>query len=237
MNWQSDIIKNLDWAATISNRAGKQKVADQIVSKIKDGDVLGVGSGSTVFLTLFAIAERIKAEKLNIKAIPTSIEISLFCEKLGIPQTSLYEHKPDWCFDGADEVDPNKSLIKGRGGALFKEKLLISSSPISYIIVDDSKIVDKLGTKFPIPVEVFPQALLHVEKELLLLGATDIQLRPAGGKDGPVITENNNLLFDVHFKDIDLDMERKIKGITGVIESGLFINYNVEILVASNNGE
>jgi len=120
---------------------------------------------------------------------------------------------------------------------LFKEKLLISSSPISYIIVDDSKIVDKLGTKFPIPVEVFPQALLHVEKELLLLGATDIQLRPAGGKDGPVITENNNLLFDVHFKDIDLDMERKIKGITGVIESGLFINYNVEILVASNNGE
>lgn len=237
MNWQSDIIKNLSWAGNISNVAGKQKVADQIVSKIKDGDVLGVGSGSTVFLTLFAIAERIKAERLNIKAIPTSIEISLFCTKLGIPLTTLFEHKPNWCFDGADEVDPNKSLIKGRGGALFKEKLLISSSPVSYIIVDDSKMVDRLGLKFPIPVEVFPQALTHVEQELLFLGATDIQLRPAGGKDGPVITENNNLLLDVRFHEIDIDMERKIKNITGVIESGLFINYNIEVLVASNSAQ
>jgi len=234
MNWQSDIIKNLSWAGNISNVASKQKVADQIVSKIKNGNVLGVGSGSTVFLTLFAIAERIKAEKLNIKAIPTSTEISLFCTKLGIPLTTLFEHKPDWCFDGADEVDPNKSLIKGRGGALFKEKLLISSSPVSYIIVDDSKMVDKLGSKFPVPVEVFPQALTHVEQELTFLGATDIQLRPAGGKDGPVITENNNLLLDVKFDEIDIDMERKIKSITGVIESGLFINYNIEVLVASN---
>jgi len=234
MNWNSDIIKNLSWAGNISNVAGKQKVADQIVAKLKDGDVIGVGSGSTVFLTLFAIAERIKAERLNIAAIPTSIEISLFCTKLGIPLTTLFEHKPDWCFDGADEVDPNKSLIKGRGGALFKEKLLISSSPVSYIIVDDSKLVDRLGSKFPVPVEVFPQALTHVEQELSLLGATSIQLRPAGGKDGPVITENNNLLLDVKFDGIDLDMERKIKSITGVIESGLFINYNVEVLVAAN---
>jgi ribose 5-phosphate isomerase A len=234
MDWNSDIIKNLSWAGTISNRAGKQKVADKIAAKIKDGDVIGVGSGSTVYLTLFAIAARIKAEKLNILAIPTSIEISMFCAQLGIPLTSLYEHKPDWCFDGADEVDPNKSLIKGRGGALFKEKLLISSSPISYIIVDDTKLVDKLGSKFPVPVEVFPQALLHVEAELKALGATEIVLRLAGGKDGPIITENDNLLLDVKFGEIDNDMERKIKAITGVIESGLFINYNIEVLVAAN---
>ncbi|MBC7399445.1 MAG: ribose 5-phosphate isomerase A [Mucilaginibacter sp.] len=236
MNWNSDIIKNLSWASTISNRAGKQKVADKIVAKVKDGDVIGVGSGSTVFLTLFAIAEHIKADKLNILAIPTSIEISMACSKLGIPLTSLYEHKPDWCFDGADEVDPNKSLIKGRGGALFKEKLLISSSPLNYIIVDDTKLVDKLGSKFPVPVEVFPTALLHVEDELKTLGAKEIVLRLAGGKDGPVITENGNLLLDVKFGEIDNEMERKIKAITGVIESGLFINYNIEVLVAANEG-
>ncbi|MFD2144704.1 ribose 5-phosphate isomerase A [Mucilaginibacter antarcticus] len=235
MDWNSDIIKNLSWAGTISNRAGKQRVADQIVSKIKEGDVIGVGSGSTVYLTLFAIAERIKAEGLNILAIPTSIEISMACSKLGIPLTSLYEHKPNWCFDGADEVDPDKSLIKGRGGALFKEKLLISSSPLNYIIVDDSKLVDKLGSKFPVPVEVFPQAVLHVEEALKALGAKDIVLRLAGGKDGPVITENNNLLLDVHFDSIDKDMEHKIKAITGVIESGLFINYSIEVLVAAND--
>jgi ribose 5-phosphate isomerase A len=235
MEWNSDIIKNLSWAGTISNRAGKQKVADQIVAKIKDGDIIGVGSGSTVYLTLFAIAEKIKAEKLNILAIPTSIEISMACSKLGIPLTSLYEHKPDWCFDGADEVDPAHNLIKGRGGALFKEKLLISSSPLNYIIVDDTKLVDKLGSKFPVPVEVFPSALLHVKEGLKAIGANNIVLRLAGGKDGPVITENGNLLLDVHFDNIDNEMELKIKSITGVIESGLFINYNIEVLVASNS--
>lgn len=210
-------------------------MADQIVSKIKEGDVIGVGSGSTVYLTLFAIAERIKAEKINILAIPTSIEISMACSKLGIPLTSLYEHKPDWCFDGADEVDPAHNLIKGRGGALFKEKLLISCSPLNYIIIDDTKLVDKLGTKFPVPVEVFPSALLHVEEGLKAIGANNIVLRLAGGKDGPVITENGNLLLDVHFDNIDNETELKIKAITGVIESGLFINYNIEVLVASNS--
>ncbi|MCC8426773.1 ribose 5-phosphate isomerase A [Mucilaginibacter sp. UR6-11] len=234
MTWNSDIIKNLSWAGTITNRAGKQKVADQIVAKIKDGDVIGVGSGSTVFLTLFAIAERVKAEKLNILAIPTSIEISMACSKLGIPLTSLYEHKPNWCFDGADEVDPAHNLIKGRGGALFKEKLLISSSPLNYIIVDDTKLVEKLGSKFPVPVEVFPSALLHVEEQLNALGTNNIVLRLAGGKDGPVITENGNLLLDVRFDDIDSGLELKLKAITGVIESGLFINYNIEVLVAAN---
>lgn len=232
MNWQSDIIKNLAWSDTIINREGKQKVAEKIAAKVKDGDVLGIGSGSTVFMALFAIAEKMKAEKLNIKAIPTSIEISMFCAKLGIPLTTLFESKPDWLFDGADEVDPNHSLIKGRGGAMFKEKLLISSSPISYIIVDDSKLVDKLGSNFPIPIEVFPGALLHVEDELKKLGPESLVLRPAKGKDGSVITENGNLILDARFHEIKDDLELKIKSITGVIESGLFIKYNVDILVA-----
>ena len=127
---------------------------------------------------------------------------------------------------------PNKSLIKGRGGALFKEKLLISCSPLNYIIVDDSKIVKKLGTNFPVPIEVFPTALLHVEEELKKLGTTELLLRPAKGKDGPIITENGNLLLDARFEDIGDDMEHAIKSITGVIESGLFIKYNVEIVMA-----
>jgi len=232
MNWQSDIIKTLEWSGTVINREGKEKVADEIAAKVKDGDVLGVGSGSTVYMALLAIAKKIKEQKLNIKAIPTSIEISMFCAKLGIPLTTLYEDKPDWLFDGADEVDPNRNLIKGRGGAMFKEKLLISSSPVNYIIVDDSKLVDKLGTNFPIPIEVFPGALLHVEHELRKLGPESITLRPAKGKDGSVITENGNLILDARFHDIESDLEIKIKSITGVIDSGLFINYDVKILVA-----
>lgn len=151
---------------------------------------------------------------------------------MGIPLTTLFENKPDWLFDGADEVDPDKNLIKGRGGAMFKEKLLISSSAKNYIIVDDSKLVKKLGTNFPVPIEVFPTALLHVEEELKKIGAGELLLRPAKGKDGPIITENGNLILDARFHDIGKDMEHAIKSITGVIESGLFINYNVEILMA-----
>ncbi|RFZ81457.1 ribose 5-phosphate isomerase A [Mucilaginibacter terrenus] len=230
----SDLIKDLQWSGTITNVTGKQKVASQIAAMVKDGDVLGVGSGSTVYLALLAIAERIRTEKLNILAIPTSLEISMFCAKLGIPLTSTFEHTPGWLFDGADEVDPNNWLIKGRGGAMFKEKLLISSSAVNYIIVDESKMVQKINTNFPVPVEVFPQALLHVSAELRKIGANDASIRPAKGKDGPVITENNNMVLDCYFDNVSDSLERDIKSITGVIESGLFIGYDLNILVAAN---
>ena len=232
MDWNSDIIKNLEWLGTISNKESKQKVAERIASKVMDGDIIGVGSGSTSYLALLAIAERIKSEKLHIKAIPTSVEIALTCSKVGIPITNLYENRPDWYFDGADEVDPNNHLIKGRGGAMFQEKLIMSASGHNYIIVDDSKLVDKLGSKFPVPVEVFPAALMVAEAGLKRLGATEIVLRPATGKDGPIISENGNLVLDVKFEHIDVDMEFKIKCIAGVIESGLFQNQPAEILVA-----
>src|SRR6201996_8239061 len=197
MNWNSDIISSLTWTDTIINKEAKQKVADKIAEKVKNGDVIGVGSGSTSYLALVAIAKKIKAEKLNVKAITTSVELTMTCSSLGVPTTTLFEHRPDWYFDGADEVDPNHSLIKGRGGAMFKEKLIMSSSPVNYIIVDESKLVDKLGSKFPVPVEVFPTALLLIEKQLKALGATELVLRPAKGKDGPVITESGNLIVDV----------------------------------------
>ncbi|MBY0462129.1 MAG: ribose 5-phosphate isomerase A [Alphaproteobacteria bacterium] len=231
MDWNSDIIKSLSWPAAISNIESKQKLAEQIAAKVRSGNIIGVGSGSTCYLALLAISQRIKNEQLNIMAISTSIEIALTCSSLGIPITSLYEHRPDWYFDGADEVDPNSHLIKGRGGAMFKEKLMMNASQQNFIIVDHSKLVDKLGSKFPIPVEVFPTALMNVEAKLKTLGANEILLRAAQGKDGPVISENGNLILDVKFDHIEKDLEIKIKSITGVIESGLFQNQLVEIIV------
>jgi ribose 5-phosphate isomerase A len=115
---------------------------------------------------------------------------------------------------------------------MFKEKLMMASSAKSYIIIDESKLVDKLCTKFPVPIEVFPQALLYVEEKLKGIGADHITLRPAKGKDGPVITENGNLILDAMFEEIPADLEIKIKSITGVIESGLFMGFDVEVLVA-----
>lgn len=232
VEWNSEILKSLAWPGTIGNQESKQKAAERIASRVVDGDIIGMGSGSTSYLAVLAIAERMTRERLHIKAMPTSIEVALTCSKMGIPITSLYENRPDWYFDGADEVDPNKHLIKGRGGAMFREKLMMSASRKNYIIIDDSKLVNKLGSKYPVPVEVFPGALMYVEAALKVLGAYEVKLRPAQGKDGPVLSENGNLILDARFDDIDRDMEIKIKCITGVIESGLFQNQPFEIIVA-----
>lgn len=232
MEWGNNIIENLSWSDNIINREGKERVAKDIANKLKNGDIIGVGSGSTVYLALFAIADRVKKENLNIQAIPSSHEISMTCIQLGIPQTTLLERKPDWTFDGADEVDPAKNLIKGRGGAMFKEKLLICNSSKVFIAVDESKFVERLGSKFPVPIEVFPSSLLYVEEQIKNVGAVDVKLRMAKGKDGPIISENGNFIIDAWFDSIDHKLESQIKSITGVIESGLFIGYNVEILVS-----
>lgn len=233
MEWKNTIIDNLQWSDTIINREGKERVASGIAAKMKDGDIIGVGSGSTVYVAVLAMADRIKREKLQVQVIPASMELSMTCTQLGIPQTTLWEKKPDWTFDGADEVDSEQSLIKGRGGAMFKEKLLISNSKETFIIVDESKFVDRLGSKFPVPVEVFPGALLYVEECLKGLGATKVLLRMAKGKDGPILTENGNFVLDAWFDAIPNSMEKDIKNITGVIESGLFIGYNIQVLSLS----
>jgi len=230
MEWENTIIQNLKWSETIINLESKERVALQIAAKMKNGDVIGVGSGSTVYVTVCAMAERMKREKMNIQVIPASLELSMTCAQLGIPQVTLWNKKPDWSFDGADEVDPNMNLIKGRGGAMFKEKLLMSNSKETYIIVDRSKFVDRLGTKFPIPIEVFPNALLYVEERIKALGATTITLRMAKGKDGPILTENGNFILDAWFDYVGVTLENEIKQITGVIESGLFIGYNVKVI-------
>lgn len=229
MDWNYDIINNIKWNGEISNLAQKETIANKICKRVKNNEVIGFGSGSTSFLATKAIAQRIKEEKLTITAIPTSHEINMLCTSLGIPTASLNQKKPDWCFDGADEVDPNGSLIKGRGAAMFKEKLIMSSCKERYILVDDSKFVKNLCDKFPIPVECHPESLCYVKSKLLELGAESCILRLAKGKDGPVITENGNFILDTVFRNITPDFENKLNNIVGVLETGLFIGYNVII--------
>jgi len=224
------MIDTVAWGKEIARRDEKERVAARIAAMVEDGNILGVGSGSTAYLALLAIARRVEKEGLRIQAIPTSLEITLACARLGIPVTSPAEHRPDWTFDGADEIDPDLNLIKGRGGAMFKEKLLINSSPRTYIIADNSKRVERLGCNYPVPVEVFPQALTYVGEALKKLSPRNIELRMAEGKDGPVITESGNLIVDVWFDEIPRTTETALKQITGVIESGLFMGYPVEIL-------
>lgn len=230
MDWNREILQKPMWKEEIKNREAKEQIAKKIAGRVQDGDVIGFGSGSTSYLTAIEIANKVQTENLKITAIPTSYEIKMLCTYLGIPTATLEEKKPDWCFDGADEVDHDNWLIKGRGAAMFNEKLNIQASNKTYILVDESKIVNKLGTNFPVPVECNPKAINLVKEELYRQGADSVELRLALKKDGPVITENGNLILDAKFNNIDETLERRLKNITGVIETGLFIGYNVEII-------
>ncbi len=170
-------------------------------------------------------------EDIKITAIPTSYEIRALCQDLKIPTATILQCKPDWGFDGADEVDKNHNwLIKGRGAAMFQEKLNITNAGLTYILVDESKFVERLGENFPIPIEVYPEAVNSVKEALLDLGMTECVLRKAEKKDGPVFTENHNLILDTKFTEIYETLEEDIKSITGVIESGLFMDYSIEVL-------
>ncbi|CCZ00009.1 ribose 5-phosphate isomerase A [Clostridium sp. CAG:793] len=206
----------------ISRKEEKIKLGKKIAERVKDGQTIGFGSGSTSYLTAIEIGKKVEKEHLHIIAIPTSKEIENVCKQYKIQIGNLVENKIDWAFDGADEVDPDNNMIKGMGAAMFKEKLNILNSPINYILIDQTKFVKELGEKHPVPVEVFPQALEYVSRKLEELGATETIFRG--------MTENQNAILDVRFEKIDNKLEAKIKNITGVIESGLFMGYNVEII-------
>lgn len=206
----------------ISRKEDKIKLGKKIAERVKHGQTIGFGSGSTSYLTAIEIGKKVEKEHLHIIAIPTSKEIENVCKQYKIQIGNLVENKIDWAFDGADEVDPDNNMIKGMGAAMFKEKLNILNSPINYILIDQTKFVKELGEKHPVPVEVFPQALEYVSRKLEELGATETIFRG--------MTENQNAILDVRFEKIDNKLEAKIKNITGVIESGLFMGYNVEII-------
>ena len=229
MEWNRNILSKIDFE-DIKNEEEKKSVAEKIANKIKDGDIIGFGSGSTAYVTIQAIAEKMQKENIKITAIPTSYEVELLCNFLNIPTTTLQNAKPDWSFDGADEVNQDNWMIKGRGGAMFREKLNIANSTITYILVDKTKLVKKLGENFAIPVECYPGSLNYVKEELLILGAKGVEIRRAEKKDGPIITESGNIILDARFDEISEHLEKDIKFITGVIESGLFIGYPVEVI-------
>ena len=206
----------------IENEEEKRKLAIKIASKVRDGETIGFGSGTTSYLTAVEIGKRVLNVNLKIKAVPTSREIEDVCNQYKIEVTKLCDCNIDWAFDGADEVDENNNLLKGMGRAMFREKLNILSSPLTYILVDKTKFVKKLGEKHPVQIEVFADSKKLVSNELIKIGAKEIKY--AGDSD------NNNIILHVTFDEIKKSLEKEIKQIPGVIESGLFFGYNVKII-------
>lgn len=216
----------------------RERVAQEIASRVRDGEVIGVGTGTTVEAALDAIAARLKKEKLRIRVVPTSLQSAWKCEQIGLDVLyPAYRGEIAWGFDGADAVDENRWAIKGKGAAMLQEKILAVRCKSFFIIVDESKFVHSLAASCPVPVEIIPESSFYVEKSLKQLGATSVTLRPAGaGKHGPVITEAGNLVLDTQFSKIPPDLEGSIKKIVGVVESGLFIGYAQEVLIGTDTG-
>jgi ribose 5-phosphate isomerase A len=205
----------------------KQKAAYEAVKHVKDGFVVGLGSGSTAALAIEALGEKIKREHLNVLAVPTSYQAFLLAAKHGIAVTTLEEHGViNVTIDGADQIDPKRNLIKGMGAALAREKIVASASKQNIIIADESKKVNALGENgHPVPIEVLPFAIAVAKRRIEAVGGTTV-LREGKGKVGPVITDNGNVVLDAVFGVIRnaSELEVKLKMIPGVVETGLFID-------------
>ena len=209
----------------------KRSAAEEALKLVKDGMVLGLGTGSTVKFFLFGLSEMVK-EGLSVTGVPTSVETAKLARNLGIKIDENYSGEIDFDVDGADEVDSSGHLIKGGGGALLREKIVARNSRKVCIIVDESKFKSKIG-KFGVPIEIFSYQYANTKKNIEKLGAKCILW-----KQGEFKTDNGNLVLDCDFGLIENPekLEIFIKTIPGVAEVGLFNGLCHTLLIGTTEG-
>jgi ribose 5-phosphate isomerase A len=209
----------------------KKLAARRAAEMVKDGQLVGLGTGSTAIIAIMEIGKRVLAEGLKIRAVATSAASHMLGVQMDIPMIDLNDAgRLDITIDGADEINPRFSMIKGGGGALVREKLVAFSSDAEIIVVDSSKRVSTLGEARPLPVEVLKFAWRYAARRLQDLGCTP-HLRQAQSQ--PFESDNGNYILDCDFGRIDdpADLETTIKLIPGVVESGLFIRLASTLIV------
>ncbi|QGQ45255.1 ribose-5-phosphate isomerase RpiA [Metabacillus sediminilitoris] len=211
----------------------KKLVGEKAVDFVKDGMVVGLGTGSTVYYTIIKLGELVK-EGLSIIGIPTSIQTEELAKKVGIPIGDFKEiEQIDVAIDGADEVDSNLNLIKGGGGALLREKIIAKAAKAFIVVATPPKMVEKLGA-FKLPVEVVPFGTELTEKHICELGGEPL-LRQSEGI--PFMTDNGNYIFDCIFLDISnpKKLEEHLNIIPGVVENGLFVGMSDTVITLDRN--
>ncbi|WP_163583028.1 ribose-5-phosphate isomerase RpiA [Gracilibacillus saliphilus] len=212
----------------------KQIAGEKAVEYVQDGMLVGLGTGSTVYWTIVALAELVK-KGLDIKGVPTSKSTETLAEDLGIPLVNLSSvNHLDLTIDGADEVNPNFELIKGGGGALLREKMVASISQRLLIVIDESKYVRHLGA-FPLPVEIVPFGWEMTRKQISRLGCNPT-LRAK--ENTPFITDNGNYILDCYFENIQAPykLNHTLNMIPGVVENGLFVHMADTIVMGNRSG-
>jgi len=213
----------------------KRAVAEAAVEQFRDGMIVGLGSGSTAALMIQGLGQRLASGQLkDIVGVTTSFQGEVLAAELGIPLLSLNAvDRIDLAIDGADEVDPSFQLIKGGGACHVQEKLVAARADRFIVVVDSTKLVDRLNLGFLLPVEVLPGAWRQVQQQLTGMDGA-AELRMAQRKAGPVVTDQGNLVLDVRFNGGIADpvaLEREINNIPGVLENGLFVNIADDVLV------
>ncbi len=212
----------------------KKMAGEKAAERIKDGMIIGLGTGSTVKYTVLRIGEMVK-DGLEIIGIPTSRATEQLASRIGIPLGDINEYQEiDLTIDGADQVDSELNLIKGGGGALLREKMVAHASKYEIIVVDERKICNVLGS-FPLPVEIVKFGYQRTISVLEKLGCR-ASLRH---RDGEIyVTDNGNYIVDCKFEEIrdPQTLEREIDEIPGVVEIGLFVNLADEIIIGRKDG-
>lgn len=212
----------------------KQAAADKALELVQDGMLIGLGSGSTARLFVEGVG-RLVADGLKVRGVPSSRETAELAATLGIPIVTELLGEIDLTVDGADEVDPALNLIKGRGGALFREKLVASASKRFVVVVDESKLVKRLGVGV-LPVEVLPFLWHSTAERIAALG---VSLVMRGGEETPYQTDNHNVILDLTVEGGLPDpaaFGAELKKITGVVEHGLFVGMTDTVLAAEAEG-
>jgi len=210
----------------------KRRAGESAVSVVEDGDIVGLGTGSTA---AYAIRElgRTVDEGLDVRGVPTSHGARSLAVEEGVPLTSLDVETPDVAIDGADAFDANLNLVKGGGAAHAREKVVARSAERVVIVVDETKEREELGV--PVPVEVLEFAVPHIRERVLELGG-ELALRESGGKDGPVVSDNGNVVADADFGEYDPpELADTLEGVTGVVEHGLFVGIADEVRVGTED--
>ncbi len=218
----------------LSVEDSKRKAAERSMEYVKDGMRVGLGTGSTSKFVVELLGERVRAG-LRIVGVPTSQASAELAASVGIRLATFAEvGELDIAIDGADEVGPDLSLIKGGGGALLHEKIVATAAKEFIVVVGEGKVVPMLG-RFPLPVEVVPFAGALVESKLALLGAAPV-LRMKG--DAPYLTDEGNWIYDCHFGAIPEPVQTasELRAIVGVVEHGLFLNTATRVIVADGQG-